>query len=208
MPINVDVDLTQPPLPGSHWQGMAWARTRILRALTRPVADGAALLLCAAAAAAATTAVRAEVMQTAACSKALSAVEARTEAVLATRRQDPQAARGQDAQLMALRRESARACLGAEAGSPASQRPPPPSRAPLSVVKPVPAAPAVGVPPPASDSRSSGTPSAASRPPLSVTSCDAAGCWISDGTRMPKAGAQLIGPRGLCTVQGGLLNCP
>jgi hypothetical protein len=51
-------------------------------------------------------------------------------------------------------------------------------------------------------------------PPLSVAplksiaSCDAAGCWASDGTRLQRVGPNLLGPKGFCTVQGSVLNCP
>ena len=45
-------------------------------------------------------------------------------------------------------------------------------------------------------------------PPLTVTGCDASGCWASDGTRLQQAGPQLLGPRGFCSVQGALLQCP
>lgn len=54
----------------------------------------------------------------------------------------------------------------------------------------------------------------APRPPVTVprlsviTSCDPGGCWDSDGTRLHRAGPNLMGPRGLCTVQGNALNCP
>ena len=45
-------------------------------------------------------------------------------------------------------------------------------------------------------------------PRLSViTSCDPGGCWDSDGTRLHRAGPNLMGPRGLCSVQGNVLNC-
>jgi hypothetical protein len=46
-------------------------------------------------------------------------------------------------------------------------------------------------------------------PPTTVTSCDATGCWASDGSRLQRAGPNgLIGPRGLCTQAGPILNCP
>ena len=43
---------------------------------------------------------------------------------------------------------------------------------------------------------------------LSTTSCDALGCTASDGTRLTRSGPLLMGPRGACTVQGSVLNCP
>jgi hypothetical protein len=50
-------------------------------------------------------------------------------------------------------------------------------------------------------------PLASTRPPV-ITTCDAAGCWDSEGQRHNQMGPLLVGPRGLCTLQGGLLNCP
>ena len=45
-------------------------------------------------------------------------------------------------------------------------------------------------------------------PPM-VTTCDATGCLTSDGARLPRAGAGLVGPRGLCSgVPGVPLQCP
>jgi hypothetical protein len=41
-----------------------------------------------------------------------------------------------------------------------------------------------------------------------VTTCDIGGCWTSDGTRLQRAGPDLVGPRGVCTVQGALAFCP
>jgi hypothetical protein len=45
-------------------------------------------------------------------------------------------------------------------------------------------------------------------PPLSVTSCDALGCWANDGTRLQRAGPGLLGPRGYCSTAGAALSCP
>jgi hypothetical protein len=70
---------------------------------------------------------------------------------------------------------------------------PPTERAPAIVP------PAIAVPPPA--------PLPVQRPPAMVSSCDATGCWASDGTRLHRAGPNLIGPRGLCTVSGKLVQC-
>jgi hypothetical protein len=41
-----------------------------------------------------------------------------------------------------------------------------------------------------------------------VTSCDASGCWDSNGARYNQQGPMLMGPRGACTLQAGALNCP
>lgn len=44
--------------------------------------------------------------------------------------------------------------------------------------------------------------------PAVITTCDSSGCWDSTGARHNQQGPVLLGPRGACTVQGGLLNCP
>ena len=44
--------------------------------------------------------------------------------------------------------------------------------------------------------------------PYAITSCDAGGCWANDGSRLNRLGPNLWGPRGICTVQGSLLQCP
>jgi hypothetical protein len=46
------------------------------------------------------------------------------------------------------------------------------------------------------------------QPPLSVTSCDALGCWANDGTRLQRVGPSLLGPRGYCSTAGTALSCP
>ena len=111
------------------------------------------------------------------------------------------------ARLQAARKRAAQACLlgSGDPPPPASVAPPPvavpavrPPRPPL----PPPSAPAASTPPAAAE------PPPRSQPPPIVMSCDAAGCWTSDGQWLPRAGATLIGPRGPCTVQGALLNCP
>jgi hypothetical protein len=44
--------------------------------------------------------------------------------------------------------------------------------------------------------------------PYRMTSCDAGGCWDSQGTRYNRSGATLIGPRGACVQTGTTLRCP
>jgi hypothetical protein len=116
--------------------------------------------------------------------------------------------------LAAVRRQAALVCLGRKAPPAPTGRfdelrtgrfdelrtgrfvPPPVAVVPI----PVPPSPAV--------------PPLAALPPLSIprapaiTSCDAAGCWDSNGQRHNAQGPVLVGPRGTCTVQAGLLNCP
>ena len=103
-------------------------------------------------------------------------------------------------ELSALRREAARICLGG------TGEPPPPSARHSQPVTLLPI-----VPPPRP---TIAPPVLPQLPPVSlprlesVTSCDASGCWSSDGTYLPRLGPDLVGPRGVCTVQGALLRCP
>ena len=127
----------------------------------------------------------------------------------ALRTQEDQAradAPGQDrrqtaARLEPLRRAAARACLGARGDPPPAPRrlaqpPVEVPRVPLpQAAVPVPAGPPVPVPKPPA-------------PPVVVTTCDAAGCWASDGSRLQRFGTNLLGPRGVCAVQGVVLHCP
>jgi hypothetical protein len=166
------------------------------------------------------------------CAQALAAVDARTAAVIASRRDDAAAAGRPDPRLLSLRRSAARACLGAQAEGRAAAPLTPTQRAPahaLDLVPPGPAAdgpaslgsalsrrpdPAPGTGPalqaapllPAAPVPGSGPPR--SQAPLGATACDPGGCWASDGTRLQRVGPQLLGPRGFCSLQGGLLHCP
>ncbi|MEJ6023339.1 hypothetical protein [Ramlibacter sp. PS4R-6] len=51
-------------------------------------------------------------------------------------------------------------------------------------------------------------------PPLDVgraaaiTTCDPGGCWDSEGRRLTIVGPVLVGPRGACTAQSGVVHCP
>lgn len=107
---------------------------------------------------------------------------------------------GQSAQVEPLRKRAARICLGVtDDTQPSGRVAQPPQRVPGPVIRPpqrppVFAAPALPPPP------------AIERPPV-VTSCDPGGCWDSNGNRLHRAGPNLIGPSGLCTVQGNLLSC-
>lgn len=103
------------------------------------------------------------------------------------------------ARLEPLRREASRACLGA---APGPQAPRATLRAPISVA---PVAPAPVARP---TSPAPASPPVQVRSPAVVTSCDATGCWASDGSRLQRLGPDLVGPRGTCTVQGAVLNCP
>jgi hypothetical protein len=118
------------------------------------------------------------------------------------RLQSARAASSAPAAVEALRSEAANTCLGM--GS-APSRPSRTIQAPIVVPPPridlLPTVPRVAVPsaPP--------PPLAIERPPTPAT-CDAGGCWTNDGTHMRQVPPNLIGPRGLCTQQGGVLYCP
>jgi hypothetical protein len=44
--------------------------------------------------------------------------------------------------------------------------------------------------------------------PSIITTCDASGCWDSEGRRLNNAGPTLMGPHGLCSGSGNIVNCP
>jgi hypothetical protein len=96
----------------------------------------------------------------------------------------------------AARRIAADACLGRSDGKAARSGAPYPAEA---------------VPPPvisgATAPRPQPAPAAPARPAV-ITTCDTAGCWDSEGRRLNQIGPLLVGPRGPCTVQGGLAQCP
>jgi hypothetical protein len=111
------------------------------------------------------------------------------------------------AKVKAVQVQAARACLG---NSGAADREaerlavPPPGSAvvvPLPALRPQrepspalrPPTPVVVTPP---------------RPPTMVTNCDPGGCWTNDGTRIQKLGPTMVGPKGVCTVVGGITTCP
>ena len=109
--------------------------------------------------------------------------------------------------LAAARRQAARACLGGRSVLPAPpQRVQPPlsvpsvsapaaAESPSALVRP--ATPPVGV--------IRGAPPS---PALStVSQCDSAGCWTSDGSYLLRVGPTLAGPPGLCSSLAGILSC-
>lgn len=115
-----------------------------------------------------------------------------------------QAARSASGQhdVPAARRQATQACLG---GTGAPLRPSPTAQQPLEVPPPmieVPAQPPTAVPSPPAP-----PPVAIERPPV-VTSCDATGCWTSDGIRLNRSGPVLIGPGGACVSSGNVVRCP
>lgn len=44
--------------------------------------------------------------------------------------------------------------------------------------------------------------------PAAITACDPGGCWDNQGRRLDRSGPSLMGPRGACAVQGGVVQCP
>lgn len=106
------------------------------------------------------------------------------------------------ARLRGLRHQAARLCLG---GAP-DEEPGVLSRAPVPTVQ---AQPRMPLPTPAATATGPRTPPPPAIAPLrSITSCDAAGCWASDGSRLQKMGPDLLGPHGLCRTLGTVLSCP
>ncbi|MEO8279451.1 MAG: hypothetical protein ABI564_07140 [Ideonella sp.] len=148
------------------------------------------------------------------CQPALQRLHAQEETQRAARRQGSGKS-GIDvgAALAAARRQAAKACLGGSSDPPVQK---PRLQAPLSVAPIAPGAP-VGSPdqpasPAALQQRSAPPPivsaPAPARTPLStVTSCDSAGCWTSDGQHLMRVGPNLVGPPGLCTSTAGILTC-
>ncbi len=137
-------------------------------------------------------------LDSAACRRALDALRTQED-------QAPAGATGPErrqtaARLEPLRRAAARACLGGRGDPPSAQRPAQPPAEVPRIALPGAAVPAPAAPPPPV-----ARPPA---PPVVVTTCDAAGCWASDGSRLQRFGTQFMGPRGPCSVQGVVLNCP
>lgn len=140
-------------------------------------------------------------MESVECKRARETLEAAFRA--ATDRRDDTALK-----LQAARRNAALVCLGRR--SPAPPQGTPSNRAPAAQavppVMPDRSAPLPTVPRAAPPSPPPG-PVTVPRPTL-ITNCDDAGCWGNDGRRYNRAGSQLIGPNGSCSVQGNVVNCP
>jgi hypothetical protein len=143
-----------------------------------------------------------------ACRSALEALQRREDAALAapgraataTDHEGPAAG----PELLALQHAAATACLGG-ADSRLAQRLaiPPVGMTPITVGPARPTRPATGAP-----AATESPPVRQAAPLATLTACDATGCWASDGTRLQRAGATLLGPRGVCSRAGGVLHCP
>ena len=106
--------------------------------------------------------------------------------------------------LATARRQAAAACLAGRADPPAlPQRLAQPAIAVPPVTEPRPPVPSAMRPGTALPSPALPVPG-----PTTVLSCDIGGCWANDGSRLNRVGPTLWGPRGACTVQGTLLQCP
>jgi len=141
------------------------------------------------------------------CVSAMSALHDVEDAVVASAKASPGVSAFDSrvlSQLADLKRLAARTCLGGD--GTLSKAPRPASQQPVfvapTVVFPWPSGPQL-------PARTTAPPSPVSVAPLkSITSCDAAGCWVNDGTRLQRIGPQLLGPRGFCSVLGSMVNCP
>ena len=147
--------------------------------------------LLAALALAAATAAAADQLDSPECRAARAELERQLEA--------PQARRGE--RLERAQRQAADVCLGQASGNRRRSGAPEP---PLAVPPPV-----IGVPrsPPPAEIAAPRPPVPIPRPTV-ITTCDSAGCWDSEGRRLNQTGPLLIGPKGPCNVQGGLVTCP
>lgn len=102
--------------------------------------------------------------------------------------------------LAAASRQVLQVCLGSTGGVGVRSGAPQPAQVvpPVTSVAPTAPLPAVSLP----------------APPLAIpraatlTHCDAGGCWDSEGRRLNHAGPLLMGPQGLCSIQGGAVHCP
>jgi hypothetical protein len=144
-----------------------------------------------------------DALHAAACRQALSMLQAR-EAAVADAPAGTPAHQAALAQLQAAREHAARLCLQSRADRPAL--PGRLAQPPMAVPPPLAATPQLApLPPPPA-----GLPVPLPAPalPKSITSCDALGCWASDGTRLQRVGPNLLGPRGFCSAPGGVLQCP
>lgn len=96
---------------------------------------------------------------------------------------------------------AARTCLGPASGQPQRSGAPQPAQVVPPPVIATPSAPAT-LPPPAPP-----LPRLAIPRPATVTTCDPAGCWDSEGRRLNQVGPLLMGPHGLCSIHGGAVTC-
>lgn len=114
-----------------------------------------------------------------------------------------------DPDLRRLRDAAARACLASRLDAPAAPAPGRLAQPPVAVpsLAGAPRWPSSATIPVPVESPRPAVPQ--SRPPTVVTTCDSAGCWTSDGRRLERVGPNMfVGPRGVCSGQGAMLQCP
>lgn len=147
-----------------------------------------------------------ELPRSPACRTALQALDQAEEAIAATAAASSATAPDRDrqrsvaARLQPLRQRVADACLGGLTTSP------PPSQ--HTWAAPVPARPGAAVPRVAMPATPPVTVPPRVEAPVTVSNCNAATCLGSDGSTLTRVGPNLVGPRGLCTVQGVFVHCP
>jgi hypothetical protein len=145
-------------------------------------------------------------VQSPACRDALAALQAHESARAAASapkaRPDERPDATADRTWRILRARAAKICLGGEPDAPAPL--PHSATAPITVPPAVIAPPVVRAPrvttpsPPPVETR---------KPPTVVMSCDAGGCWTSDGARLPQVGRNPQDARVRCSVQGSFVVC-
>jgi hypothetical protein len=134
------------------------------------------------------------------CRKAMDALQLQEARAASAPQAASDAHREATAALETARRQAARTCLGGRGDPPhpSAHFTQPLTGVPLTtppVVRTAPVAPPPG-------------PAPVRAPAPVITSCDAVGCWTSEGTRVQRLGPNVIGPRGVCTVQGVTMSCP
>lgn len=146
---------------------------------------------------------------TAACRTALQALAQAEDALVARTAgapASPDEGRSQTAvlTLLPLRQQVADACLGGMTVSP------PPSQ--RTSVGALPARPATVVAPglrmPQTPVPAVSIPLPRFEAPVTLTPCNGMSCLASDGTTLTRVGANVIGPKGPCTVTGIQVRCP
>ena len=115
---------------------------------------------------------------------------------------DVSSKRARAERLATARKHAALACLGPSSGEPQRSGAPQPAQV---VPPPAIAAPRAPTAPPSPTTAP--LPQLAIPRPATITTCDPAGCWDSDGRRLNQMGPVLMGPRGPCSVHGGVVTC-
>jgi len=163
------------------------------------------------------TATLGDPLESAECRRMLAALDAEEAAVAESSRASGVTAsdrRRSDVRLAPARRNAVRSCLArrADPASLSSERlvRPAPIATPPIATPSLAVAPASNPAPTPTTARAAplASPGAAVERPYAITSCDAGGCWANDGSRLNRVGPNLWGPRGICTLQGSLVQCP